>query len=67
MDDQPHDTPAVPLTDAQRSRIGYAHHDLEYARSQDLATLEPAALILLVEMLRRRLDDTLQVLEEIGF
>lgn len=66
MTDQPHDNPAVPLTDSQRSRIDYARRDLDRARSEDLAALEPAKLILLIEMLRRRLDDTLQVLEELG-
>jgi hypothetical protein len=65
MNNHPRDTPAVPLTDSQHSRIDYARRDLTQARAEDLAALEPARLILLVEMLRRRLDDVLQVVDEI--
>lgn len=54
-----------PLTDAQRARIDFAHRDLDRARSEDLGALDHAALIMLVEVLRRRLDDTLQLVDEI--
>ncbi|NED75294.1 hypothetical protein G3I51_23820 [Streptomyces sp. SID9944] len=53
------------LTDSQRTRIDYARRDLENARADDLARLEPASLVLLVERLRRRLDDVLQVVDEV--
>jgi hypothetical protein len=53
------------LTDIQRARIEFAHRDLESARGTDLGSLPPDRLILLVEMLRRRLDDTLNLITEI--
>lgn len=53
------------LTDMQKSRIDFARRDLETARSEDLAQLPPAGLILQVERLRGRLDDLLQVVDEI--
>jgi hypothetical protein len=53
------------LTDVQRSRVDFARRDLDYARSEDLAQLPTAGLILLVERLRNRLDDTLQLIDEI--
>jgi hypothetical protein len=55
-----------PLTHAQRARVDFARRDLEYARSEDLAQLEAAGLILLVERLRIRLDDTLRLIEELS-
>jgi len=65
MTDNTRKTPAVPLTESQQSRIDYARRDLERARSEDLGALDHADLILLVETLRRRLDDTLQLVDEI--
>jgi hypothetical protein len=53
------------LTDVQRSRIDFARRDLDYARSEDLAQLPVAGLIILIERLRGRLDDTLQLIDEI--
>lgn len=53
------------LTDMQRSRIDFARRDLETARSEDLAQLPPAGLILQVEHLRGRLDDLLQLVDEL--
>ncbi|MEU6597933.1 hypothetical protein [Streptomyces flaveolus] len=55
-----------PLTDLQRARIDYARRDLEYARAEDLAQLEAAGLILIIERLRGRLDDVLQLIEELA-
>lgn len=63
-DEQSRET-AGGLTDVQRSRIEFARRDLDYARSEDLAQLPTAGLILLVEKLRNRLDDTLQLVDEI--
>jgi len=53
------------LTDGQRARIDYARRDLDSARAEDLAQLPTAGLILLVERMRRRLDDTLQIIDDI--
>ena len=53
------------LTDIQRSRIDFARRDWEYARSEDLAQLGEAGLILLVEKLRGRLGDVLELVDEI--
>lgn len=60
----PHQPPTLgPLTDSQRSRICFARHDP--ARSEDVAQLDSAGLILLVERLRGRLDDMLHLLDEV--
>jgi hypothetical protein len=48
----------------QRSRIDFARRDLDYARSEDLAQLPTAGLILLVERLRGRLGDMLDLIDE---
>ncbi len=53
------------LTDMQKSRIDFARRDLETARSEDLAQLPTAGLIMQIEHLRGRLDDLLQVVDEI--
>jgi hypothetical protein len=62
-DEQSRETPGV-LTDVQRSRIDFARRDLDYARSEDLAQLPTAGLILLVERLRGRLGDMLDLIDE---
>ncbi|MFE2990322.1 hypothetical protein [Streptomyces sp. NPDC059262] len=54
-----------PLTHSQAARLDFARRDLDYARSEDLAQLPAAGLILLVERLRGRLDDTLSLMDEI--
>lgn len=54
------------LSDLQRTRIEYAHRDLEYARSEDLAQLSSAGLILVIERLRGRLHDVLGVVDELN-
>ncbi|MFI0268545.1 hypothetical protein [Streptomyces luteogriseus] len=53
------------LTDVQRSRIDFARRDLDYARSEDLAQIPTAGLILMIERLRNRLDDTLALIDEV--
>ena len=65
MPEQPTPAPACGLTDSQATRIDFARRDLEAARAADLAQLPPAGLILQIERLRGRLDDVLQVVEEI--
>jgi hypothetical protein len=63
-DDRTRNTPGR-LTDTQRSRIDFARRDLEYARSEDLAQLDAGGLILLVERLRGRLGDTLDLVDDL--
>ncbi|WP_217553087.1 hypothetical protein [Streptomyces sp. GbtcB6] len=53
-----------PLTPLQRVRVHFARADLQRSRVTDLAELDEAHLILLVERLRGRLDDVLAVLDE---
>ncbi|MFJ6566199.1 hypothetical protein ACIQNU_02175 [Streptomyces sp. NPDC091292] len=64
MNDQEDHSAARALTTHQVARLDYARRDLETARAADLATLEPAALILIIERLRARLDDVLQLIDE---
>jgi hypothetical protein len=64
MTDEPPPCPQGPLTDIQKARLDYAHRDLDYARTEDLAQLDAAGLILLVERLRGRLDDMLSLIAE---
>lgn len=54
------------LTDMQKSRIDFARRDLEIARAEDLAQLPHAGLIIQIERLRGRLDDMLQLVDEIS-
>lgn len=53
------------LTDIQKARVDYARRDLETFRAEDLARLEPASLILIVERLRTRLYDVLGLIAEV--
>lgn len=66
MTEQPRPTQGHPLTPTQATRIDFAHHDLETARTADLATLDAAGLIFIVERLRGRLDDMLHLVDEIS-
>ncbi|MFD7016173.1 hypothetical protein [Streptomyces sp. NPDC059928] len=52
------------LTPQQQSRLAGARQDLTAARYADLGSLTPAAMILLIERLRSRLDDTVRLIEE---
>lgn len=54
------------LTAAQRAIVDFAARDLDSARAADLAAISAAALILLVERLRMRLDDMLNLVQELG-
>ncbi|MFL1904740.1 hypothetical protein ACJWDR_37405 [Streptomyces tauricus] len=54
------------LTDMQRSRIDFARRDLEAARSEDLAQLPHAGLIIQITHLIGRLDDLLHLVDEIS-
>jgi hypothetical protein len=53
-----------PLTASQQTRLDFARRDLDEARTEDLAALETDSLILLVERLRNRLSDVLDVVDE---
>lgn len=64
MTDEPSQPHPGPLTGLQRARIDYARRDLEYARAEDLAQLEAAGLILVIERLRSRLDDMLCLVDD---
>lgn len=63
--EQPRTATGAALTDLQRDRIAYARRDLDDARTADLTQMPAPAVILLLEKLRRRLDDTLRVVDEI--
>jgi len=65
-DEQPRTATGAALTNLQRDRLDFARRDLDDARTVNLTQMSPAALILLVEKLRRRLDDTLRVVDEIA-
>ncbi|MFF6829664.1 hypothetical protein [Streptomyces longwoodensis] len=64
MSDEHLRTRAGRLTPQQATRVEYAHRDLESARAEDLAQLDPAGLILVIERLRTRLHDTLALIDE---
>lgn len=58
-------TGTLNLTPAQTARLDYARRQLDSTRAEDLTQLDDAGLILIIEGLRRRLDDTLQLVDEI--
>lgn len=64
-DEQPRTAPGTELTHLQRDRVTFARRDYERARAEDLARLPRAHLILLVERMRGRLGDTLDLVNEI--
>lgn len=64
MPEQPHPMQGSPLTPMQATLVDYARRELEAVRATNLARLDDAELILTVERLRQRLDDTLQVIDE---
>lgn len=66
MTDEQSRPPAGPLTALQRDRIDFARRDLENARATDLAQLDAAGLILIVERLRGRLGDILDLTAELS-
>ncbi|MGY6019628.1 hypothetical protein [Streptomyces spinosirectus] len=64
MNEQP--PTGLNLTAPQKTLLEFARRDLENARSEDLARLEADGLILLVERLRGRLGDVLDLVEEVA-
>ncbi|WP_329215349.1 hypothetical protein OG352_06670 [Streptomyces sp. NBC_01485] len=65
-DEQSDPTPALALTNLQRDRVNFARCDLEAARTEDLGQLPPAGLIFLVERMRGRLGDILDLVDELA-
>jgi hypothetical protein len=65
-DEQADPTVSRALTDIQRDRVCFARCDYETARAEDLARLPPASLVLLVERLRGRLGDMLDLIDEVA-
>ncbi|MFK0125560.1 hypothetical protein ACIQSP_19875 [Streptomyces nigra] len=53
------------LTPIQRTTVDFARRDLAQARAADLAVIDAAHLILLVEQLRGRLHQVLEVVDEV--
>jgi hypothetical protein len=66
MHDQPPTPGQPPLTDLQASRVDFARRDWEYARAELLGQLDAGGLILLVEKLRGRLGDMLDLIAEVS-
>jgi hypothetical protein len=65
MTEQPDPNQGRALTPTQATRRDFARKDLESARTEDLATMQPAGLILIIERLRGRLDDMLHLVDEV--
>lgn len=63
MPEQPPD-PGASLTSEQLTRVDLARRDLENSKTANVAQMEPAALVLIIERLRNRLDDVLHVIDE---
>jgi hypothetical protein len=67
MTDAPQPEPdACPLTSSQATRVDFARRDLECARSADLADLDPDNLVLMIDRLRGRLGDILDLIGEVS-
>lgn len=58
--------PGRTLTESQRTRIEFARRDWRNARSEDLGRMDAARLILIVERMRGRLGDVLDVVDELA-
>lgn len=66
MRDQPPALGQPSLTDIQAARLDYARRDWEYSRAELLGQLDEGGLILMVEKLRGRLGDMLDLVVEIS-
>jgi hypothetical protein len=64
MPEQP-PNPGATLTNSQATRVDFARRDLDSVRSEDMARLDAASLVLLVEQLRGRLGDMLDLVAEV--
>ncbi|MEU0207327.1 hypothetical protein [Streptomyces canus] len=53
------------LTEGQKTRLEFARRDWEEARAEDLGQMDSASLILLVERMRGRLEDILDLVTEV--
>lgn len=54
------------LTESQQTRREFGRRDYETARAADLAQLPEAGLILMIERLRGRLGDALDLVDELA-
>lgn len=59
------DTTHLPLVPQQRARLELVEHDLEAARSMDLASADPAELVMMVERLRSALHDATRIIRDL--
>ncbi|NEB92469.1 hypothetical protein [Streptomyces bauhiniae] len=59
-----HPQPPLTLSPFQASRVNFARRDLDQTRAQDLAQLDGASLILLIDKLSGRLCDMLDIISE---
>lgn len=66
-DEQARATTGPAFTSLQSDRVAFARRDLDAARAEDLAHMPRAHLILLVERLRGRLGDALDLIDEIRY
>ncbi|MFG3085148.1 hypothetical protein [Streptomyces parvulus] len=57
--------PPRALTEHERARLDYARRELESARAEDLEDLDAAGLIFMIERLRGRLSEVLDLVDEI--
>ena len=65
MHEQPPTSGQSELTPMQADRLDYARRDLENFRATDLTQLDAAGLILIVERMRGRLGDMLDLVDEL--
>lgn len=65
MNEQSPDDGRPELDDMQKARLDYARRDLANFRAVDHTALDAPGLMLIVTRLLTRLDDTLQVVDEI--
>ena len=65
MTEQPQHAQGRHLTPTQATRLDCARRDLDSARAEDLSQLAPAGLVLVIERLRGRLDDMVNLVDEV--
>ncbi|MFI6251536.1 hypothetical protein [Streptomyces sp. NPDC051016] len=66
MTDEPSRPHPGPLTDLQRDRMRFARYDLATARAENLGQHDIADLIFIIERLRSRLHDMIDLVEELS-
>jgi len=66
LDGGPGTVHRVPLTPQQRARLELVERDLDAARAMDLAVVDPAELIMMVERLRSALHDATRLIHDLS-